>query len=172
MYLSINCLGMNKLVLLSLVFICFSCLYETIEIKKPDDPTKSIKCDSTKVDSTRIDFPYREIKYLEGHVVGFDPCTIRHSYKPIGYAIISHDLEDTVMTYNFPDSIFNIPSNYFSNYMSSGYFPNKARYEFKIRMTYRSPYENEVVILLCTADFNQSDFARAKQVITVLATEF
>ncbi len=100
----------------------------------------------------------------EGYIVGFDPCSYQHNYK-IGFAIITTDLKDTLITYNLPDSIYTFPPEYFNNYASTGYFPSKARYEFKIRFTYRIAAEDEKVYNLCTADINESDFYKAKQVI-------
>src|SRR4030042_6768165 len=72
---------------------------------------------------------------IEGYIVGFEPCTIRHNYD-IGYVIISSDLRDTLLTYNFPDNIYDFPQEYFQNYFNSGYFPSLARYEFHVQITY------------------------------------
>ena len=107
----------------------------------------------------------------EGYIVGFDPCTIRNNYDT-GYVIITTDLKDTLMTYNFPDTIFSFPSEYFLNYINSGYFPVEARYEFKIRITYSVAKESEKIYNLCTADINLSEFNNALQVITKSASKY
>jgi hypothetical protein len=102
--------------------------------------------------------------YKEGYVVGFEPCSYQHNYK-LGFAIITSDLSDTLMTYNLPDSIFVFPPEYFYNYYNSGYFPSKARYEFKIKFTYTIANKDQQVYNLCTPDINESDFNKAVQVI-------
>lgn len=96
----------------------------------------------------------------EGYIIGFDPCTIRHPGYDLGLAIVSTDVQDTLVTYNFPDSIYNFPDEYFQNYMSSAYFPDSARYEYKIKIEYKKAENDEVVILECLADFNQADFSK------------
>jgi hypothetical protein len=106
----------------------------------------------------------------EGYIVGFDPCSFQHNYK-LGLAIITKDLKDTLMTYNFPDTLFNFPSNYFSNYYNSGYFPSKARYEFDIKFAYTIADKDQKVYNLCTPDINQADFNNATQVIITSVTK-
>ena len=103
------------------------------------------------------------------YIIGFDPCTVKHNYD-LGYIIVSTDLMDTLVSYNFPDSIVSIPKEYFDNYWNSGYFPVYARYKFKISITYRLAAEDEKIYLLCTTDFNYSEFNNAVQVITISAT--
>lgn len=120
-----------------------------------------------------------ELNYVEGYIVGFDPCTINHQYR-IGYVIISKDFKDTLVTYNLSDNVFKmpasiisnssetlykIPETYFQNYRNSAYFPESVRYEFKIMVSYTNANENEKVFNLCTTDFNYSDFNNAKQII-------
>jgi len=105
-----------------------------------------------------------KISENEGYIVGFDPCAYQHHYK-IGYAIITSDLKDTLMTYNLSDSIYSFPPEYFYNYFNTGYFPSTARYEFKIYFSYTVAEENEKVYNLCTTDINMADFKNAVQVI-------
>ncbi|MCY1633071.1 hypothetical protein [Marinifilum sp. D737] len=115
----------------------------------------------------------KEVKNLEGYIVGFDPCRINHHYR-IGYVIISEDLKDTVVTYNLSDPIFKfpasvciilsdtlykIPESYFNNYMNSAYFPKAVRYEFKINIKYVNANENEKIFNLCSSDINHADFS-------------
>lgn len=111
-------------------------------------------------------------KELEGFIVGFDPCTIRHSY-PIGYVIISKDFEDTVVTYNISDesfkmpssifldkkeSIYTIPEANFSNFRSSAYFPESIRYDYPVKIKYRTALETEKPANICLGDINMGDF--------------
>ena len=100
----------------------------------------------------------------EGYIVGFEPCSYQHHYK-IGYAIITTNLKDTLMTYNLPDSIYTFPSEYFNNYVNTGYFPSNARYEFKIKFSCTIAKGDEIIYNLCTTDINRSEFYRAVQVI-------
>jgi hypothetical protein len=75
------------------------------------------------------------------------------------------------MTYNLPDSIFVFPPEYFYNYYNSGYFPSKARYEFKIKFTYTIASKDQEVYNLCTPDINDSDFNKAVHVILASVTK-
>jgi hypothetical protein len=102
--------------------------------------------------------------YKEGYVVGFDQCSYQHNYN-LGFAIITKDLSDTLMCYNFPDGIFRFPEAYFQNYINSGFFPSSARYEFKIKFSYTVATKEELIFNLCTTDINASDFTKSIQVI-------
>jgi hypothetical protein len=112
-----------------------------------------------------------KIPQNEGYIVGFDPCSYQHNYK-LGYAIITTNLKDTLMTYNLPDSIFIFPPEYFYNYFNSGYFPSKARYEFKIKFTYTIANKDQQVYNLCTTDINAADFINSVQVIMTSVTKY
>jgi hypothetical protein len=113
------------------------------------------------------------LNFLEGYIVGFDPCTINHHYR-IGYVIISTDTKDTLVTYNLSDYVFNmpasvllnpldtlykIPESNFLNYRNSAYFPLDVRYEYKIIVTYIYATEDKRIFNLCTTDINQGDFS-------------
>jgi hypothetical protein len=115
-----------------------------------------------------------KLQHAEGYIVGFDPCTIRHHYD-IGYVIFTTDLKDTLVTYNFPKNIFEFPDEYFINYMNSAYFPQSARYEFKVKISYTKATGNEKVIHECLTDFNYSDFFEQivnNQIIIKSATKY
>jgi hypothetical protein len=109
--------------------------------------------------------------YKDGYIVGFEQCSYQHNYK-LGYAIITTDLRDTLMTYNLPDSIFIFPPEYFYNYINSGYFPSKARYDFKIKFTYTIANKDQQVYNLCTTDINSADFNNSVQVIMTSVTKY
>jgi hypothetical protein len=102
------------------------------------------------------------------YLVGYQPCT--HAYEHKGYVLISSNLQDTLLTYNFPDSIFKIPPEYFENYVTTGYFPDEARYSFKTKYYCRVATRAELIYPGCFANINTSEFTHAKQVITLSAT--
>lgn len=115
-----------------------------------------------------------KLLYAEAYIVGFDPCTIRNHYD-VGYVLFTTDSKDTLVTYNFPNNIYSIPSEYFANYMSSAYFPQQARYEFKIKISYTKAMDNERVIHDCTTDFFFGDFSKQilhNQIIIKSATKY
>ena len=100
------------------------------------------------------------------YIVGFDPCTINHSYK-IGYVIITKDLKDTLITYSLSDkqfkmpasillipndTLYKIPEAYFNNYRNSIYFPDSLRYKYQVDIDYSFAKENEMVFYVCTTD--------------------
>ena len=113
------------------------------------------------------------LQNAEGYIVGFDPCTINQQYR-IGYVFISTDLIDTLITYNLSDTkykipasiisggktLYRIPWSYFEGYVGSAYFPESARYEFKIKVAYRKADQDELDFNWCTTDINQHDFYR------------
>ena len=72
-----------------------------------------------------------ELLEMEGFIIGFDPCSIRHNYR-IGPVIIAADFSDTLVTYNLTDrdftmqasvglnstnKLYSIPYNQFEGYM-------------------------------------------------------
>ncbi len=133
-----------------------SCLYEKVE---------HYSYNNQIIDSDSLDKNNNRVKQSEGYIVGFDPCTVRLDYYDKGYVIISTNLGDTLLTYNFPDRVFDFPAEYFANYMNSGYFPEFARYEFKVQVTYYIAEENQKIYLLCPTDYNQSEFKNAIQIV-------
>jgi hypothetical protein len=125
---------------------------------------------------------------IDGYIIGFNPCTINHQYR-IGYAIISGDLKDTIVTYNLSDIDFKMPASVllkpsdtlyvipelcFANFRNSAYFPVEYQNKFKIKAEYRFAHEEEKVVHLCTADINQADFFEQilnNQVIIISASK-
>lgn len=123
-----------------------------------------------------------KIYSLTGYIAGFAPCTIDNQYR-IGYIIISEDEVDTLEAYNLSDDVYKMPASiitnqsdtlfkipwiYFQNYRSSVYFPDEARYQFKIKIKYRYAKENEKVIYWCTTDVFFTDFP---QIIVMSASK-
>ena len=120
------------------------------------------------------------LRKLDGYIVGFDPCTVNHHYR-IGYIIISTDLKDTLVTYNLSDetfkmpasvllqstdTLFRFPESYF-NAGRGGYFPESVRNEFKIKVIYRLPKEEEKTAFICNNDL----FLNYEQIIISSASK-
>lgn len=120
------------------------------------------------------------LRELDGYIVGFDPCTVNHHYR-IGYIIVSTDLKDTLVTYNLSDENFKMPASVLvqssdtlykipESYFKAGrgcYFPESARHEFEVKITYRYPKESEKSIFECTNDL----FLNYEQIIITSITK-
>ena len=120
------------------------------------------------------------LRELDGYIVGFDPCTVNHHYR-IGYIIVSTDLKDTLVTYNLSDETFKMPASVLlqssdtlykipESYFKAGrgdYFPESARNEFKIKVMYRFPKEEEKTAFICNNDL----FLNYDQIIITTATK-
>jgi len=104
------------------------------------------------------------------YLVGFDPCS--YATHQIGYVLISSNLQDTLITYNFSDSIFTIPAVYYANYVNTGYFPTEARYKYRTKFNCRIAHGHELIYLMCLANLNQAEFLYAVQVITISASKY
>ena len=102
--------------------------------------------------------------HAEGYIVGFNPCSLKNQYAT-GYVIITQDLKDTLMAFNFPDTIYKFPLVFFQDYENTGYFPSNVRFEYKIRITYTIATESEKIYPFCFANINQSEFYKTTQVI-------
>lgn len=102
----------------------------------------------------------------KAYIVGFDPCTINHSYR-IGYVIITEDLKDTLITYDLSDETFNMPASIlsnskdtlykipevnFENFRGSPYFSDSLRYKYRVNLGYRLANDEEMVSYVCTTD--------------------
>lgn len=81
------------------------------------------------------------------------------------------------MTYNLSDDVWKMPSSIQLNssntlytipesYFKNG-FPEIARYEFKIKVTYRYPKEEEKTGFICNIDL----FLNSKEIIITTATK-
>ena len=82
----------------------------------------------------------------EGYIVGYDPCTTRPPYN-IGEGLVLMTEQDTFLTYNFPEGIFNFPDEIFLN----GYFfPPSYSDQYKVRFTFLKVPEDERIIPFCS----------------------
>jgi len=106
------------------------------------------------------------IHVIEGYIVAYDQCT--YAFQVNGFYIVSTNLKDTILTYNLPDSLFNIPRSYFQKYKETPYFADSLRYKFKLRATYALTQENELIYPPCLGIISLSirviDFANPMQV--------
>ena len=64
-----------------------------------------------------------------------------NGYTFLGLYFVSIDFKDTLLTYNFPKKMFDIPSSYYLNCP----FPDSARYEFKVEIEYQIAINEEQV---------------------------
>lgn len=91
--------------------------------------------------------------FQEAFVFGFDPCSTNpDTGSSAGYLMAVPAKGDTVMTYNFPDSLDQFPKEYFTNYQFMHYFPDSARENFQIKLKYRFASEEEMNWYVCRGD--------------------
>ncbi|MDR1983585.1 MAG: hypothetical protein LBQ28_02000 [Prevotellaceae bacterium] len=95
---------------------------------------------------------------LDGYVVGWEGCsgsTIQGEYgEANAYYIISSDLRDTLLTYNFPKDIFNFPATCFENgniaFSTPVWFNTSFRYAFKVHIEYEIVPEEIKIYPVCS----------------------
>jgi hypothetical protein len=117
--------------------------------------------------------PHDDTVYTVGYIVDYERCA---GFKERGettacanaYFIISENLQDTILTYNLPDDLFEFPSAFFvhagPDYSWDDNPGHPYRYAYKIRFTYRLAEEEEKIILVCDA-FHYKFYPRTKQAI-------
>ena len=99
----------------------------------------------------------------DAFVVGFDQCAMHK-----GRILAIVEPRDTVITYNFPDSVYTFPDEYFSNYLFDCLFPSKALEEFPVRVKYRPSKPEELTTHICFGDVytaRLSPLVKEKQVV-------
>lgn len=100
--------------------------------------------------------PYCETcnNFQEAFVIGFDPCTDVGDPNggEAGFIINLPFEEDTVVTYNFPNGIYEFPLEYFSYYQFYCLFPDSALNDFPIRIKYKDAGDKEKKVPYCTHD--------------------
>ncbi len=118
------------LTVLSLTFI--TCC--NIENPIDEDPTTCDTCDN----------------FQDAFVIGFDQCAASSELgMSAGYLIAVPVKGDTMMTYNFPDSLYQFPKEYFAYAIFRALFPDSARYDFPVRIKYRFALEEEMISIVC-----------------------
>jgi hypothetical protein len=85
-------------------------------------------------------------KQVEGYIVGPERCSgvniQGETGEAGGYYIVSTNLKDTLLTYNFPKDIFSFPVDFFHQ-------TNLYRNKYKVQISYRIALEDELIYLLC-----------------------
>ena len=99
-----------------------------------------------------------QINTIDAYIAAFDACCdivySGETGKACGYYIVTENKSDTLLTYNFPDTVFDFPRECFLG-RSEGriaWFPDKYQESFKIRINYHISLPEERVIALCKAD--------------------
>jgi len=101
----------------------------------------------------------------DAFVVGFDQCAM---YEGRILAIV--EPKDTVITYNFPDSVYVFSDEYFSNYQFDCLFPKEALDKFPVKVKYRPSKTDELTTHICSGDIytsRLSPLVKEKQVVIV-----
>lgn len=109
--------------------------------------------------------PYQDTYY----VVGYLPCSGIEEYsdgtaKSEGYFIISENLQDTLLTFNLPDTLFQFPKEIFGWCRQ---FTDSYRYRFHFNMEYdiTPAEETKYERIVCTANYDQSEYHNATEII-------
>jgi hypothetical protein len=97
------------------------------------------------------------VKQFEGYIVGYSPCSVEvddvNGNSARGFYLVSTDLKDTLLTFNFPENIISeIPSSYIVDSHYCDHFPESARYEFKIKIEYQNATVEEQQETGCVLD--------------------
>ncbi|MDR0790031.1 MAG: hypothetical protein LBO06_04465 [Bacteroidales bacterium] len=103
------------------------------------------------------------------YVAGYDVCSGVHftdsTSKAGGYVFVSEDLNDTLLSYNFPDTIFNFPADCMTtNVFGINFFPQQYRNMFKVSMTYTIVPEEEQTHYPCITLYPQLYFGNPMEV--------
>ena len=122
-YLTVPRLTTGKLPIHSILFIiCISCSDEPA-IKERDEEL---------------------LQFRDAFVIGFDQCARYHGRI---FAITSPP--DTVIAYNFPDSVYHFPEEYYSNYLFDCLFPKNVLDKYPIKIKFRPAEQREFSAYIC-----------------------
>jgi len=139
-------LSMNRLThsaLILAILLCSNCGSDSAPEKEQEEP----------------------LVFKNAFVVGFDQCAM---YKGRILAIV--EPKDTVITYNFPDSVYKFPDEYFSNYQFDCLFPGDVLGKFPVRVKYRPSKQEELTAHICFGDVytaRLSPLVKEKQVVII-----
>jgi len=92
----------------------------------------------------------------EAYVIGYDPCTVIYDTTnnswvgSQGYVVTLSEREDTVLTYNLPDTLFDFPPEYFC-FPCEGSFPRSEWKTYKMTIDYEYVEEDEKFFAICLA---------------------
>lgn len=91
-----------------------------------------------------------EISYQDhGYVIGFNPCE-----QYTGRVLTLHNSEDTVIAYNFPDSLYIFPRSFFSEYRQRYLFPDSVLEKYPVTLIYRNAIPSEKKYFPCLGSIN------------------
>jgi hypothetical protein len=115
---------------------------------------------------------------LDGYIAGWEGCSgssIHGEYgKANAYYIISSDLQDTFLTYNFPN-VFNFPATCFGNdgiaFSTPVWFDTLFRYAFKVHIEYEVIPDEKKIYPVCTGIVLIQPEADAQQINIKSATK-
>jgi hypothetical protein len=85
--------------------------------------------------------------WREAFVIGFDQCA-----KDQGRVLAIVDPPDTVLTYNFPDSIYSFREELFANYQVDCLFPKFVLKNYPVRIKYRPSWQGEFLVYPCVGN--------------------
>lgn len=90
----------------------------------------------------------------EAYVIGYDPCTVIYDTTENswvgsqGYVVTLSEREDTVLTYNLPDTLFDFPPEFFCS-PCEGAFPRSEWKTYKMMIDYEYVEEDERFFAIC-----------------------
>jgi hypothetical protein len=116
-----------------------------------------------------MDKTNQELISSEALVIGFDQCA---TSKGRILAILTP--ADTVITYNFPDSIYGFPNELFDNYQYDCFFPATVLENYPVHVTYTSATSEELSAYICLGSIYTSKLSplvKNKQVVIISATK-
>ena len=106
-----------------------------------------------------------QLELKDAFVVGFDQCA---RYQGRILAIVNPP--DTVITYNFPDSVYNFPEEYYLNYLNDCLFPSEALGSYPVKVMFRLSRPEEFSAYICFGNIytaRLSPLIKGKQIVIV-----
>ena len=94
----------------------------------------------------------------EAYIIGFDPCRGTDG-KALVIALTAP--RDTVLTYNFPEGVYDFPPTIYADPRTSFLFPDSVRRAYKVRLGYRVTPPEELFSGICRANVPLAAFLRA-----------
>ena len=104
-----------------------------------------------------------QLELKDAFVIGFDQCA---RYQGRILAIVNPS--DTVITYNFADSVYDFPDEYYSNYLNDCLFPSEALDSYPVKVKFRPSRPEEFSAYICFGNIytaRLSPLIKSKQVV-------
>lgn len=124
-------------------------------------PAICIRCS----DDTAVKPEEGPLVLKDAYVVGYDQCA---RYQGRILAIVNPP--DTVITYNFPDSVYKFPEEYYLNYLNDCLFPSGSLDSYPVKVMFRPSREEEFSAFICFGNIytaRLSPLIKNKQVVIV-----